>query len=69
MSTTIQPSKNAPIEASCQSGGCERPAVADAKTYWGPWGYWCGQHLEEVAVGVPNLITNITTEPLVLSWL
>ncbi len=35
----------------CQYGECEELAYFDAKTHYGPWGYFCVPHFAVVGVG------------------
>lgn len=62
--TTIEPSKNGPIERTCDT--CTQPAIVDAKTILGPWAYLCADCLKGHGTRNPQLITNITAEPITL---
>lgn len=45
----------------CQYSGCKELAYFDAKTFQGPWGYFCVPHFAEVGVGYGNDMTYLAT--------
>lgn len=41
---------------------CDKPAVYDAKTEFGPWGFMCEEHFEKFGSKVPGLYKRLVPE-------
>lgn len=50
------------IKAKCDF--CKNPAIYDAKTVFGPWGYLCETCFETRAIGIPGTFTRIANSIL-----
>lgn len=41
---------------------CDNPAVYDCKTIYGPWGFCCEQHFQNIGVKTPGLFKRLEPE-------